>query len=401
MSSSISWIDFADENRNTMMDVVKLFREKDTIDELGVGTVRDAFSNYFFPGTSTIQTRAKYMLFVPWIYEKIEAKRISHPKSAEKARRYEIKLIKVLLKSEDTEGVIGSSAGEELQRLPSEIYWAGLYDWGIRRFPGSRSEYHRSLTNKFYRKKELYKEEGISFQENWHPGLPEAPKNFLNKASIKLSFEQAEYLKERITDTQKGSLLYCLLDYDYKEDENIFWLLDLIDDLSNKLQENVKHAQNFAELIQGAYLLYNYLLAEKRGNNDLISRYFEEIEDWKTRILARWSELKYWHDNIDQFWNSEPVISHGVAHTVKAFINSWFEIVFDSRSLENLQESDKARRLLENRERRKKGKQARLHNKRALERWSGRSGTSLFDFRWQQVKTIVSDITEGLAGEER
>jgi len=54
------------------MDVVKLFRERDTVDELGVGTARDAFSNYFFPGTSTIQTRAKYMLFIPWVYKKLE-----------------------------------------------------------------------------------------------------------------------------------------------------------------------------------------------------------------------------------------------------------------------------------------------------------------------------------------
>ena len=37
------------------------------VDELGIGIIRDAFANYFFPGTSTIQTRAKYFLIVPYV----------------------------------------------------------------------------------------------------------------------------------------------------------------------------------------------------------------------------------------------------------------------------------------------------------------------------------------------
>jgi len=52
-----------------MLDVINAFSEKDTRDELGFGSVRDAFADTLFPGTSTIQTRARYFLFVPWIYE--------------------------------------------------------------------------------------------------------------------------------------------------------------------------------------------------------------------------------------------------------------------------------------------------------------------------------------------
>lgn len=49
------------------MDVINLLSEQGAVDELGIGIVRDAFANYFFPGTSTIQTRAKYFLIVPYI----------------------------------------------------------------------------------------------------------------------------------------------------------------------------------------------------------------------------------------------------------------------------------------------------------------------------------------------
>lgn len=58
-----------------MLDVINLFRQKDTRDELGLGVVRDVFADILFPGTSTTQTRARYFLFVPWIYHDLERRR--------------------------------------------------------------------------------------------------------------------------------------------------------------------------------------------------------------------------------------------------------------------------------------------------------------------------------------
>ena len=49
-----------------------LFGEHDTRDELGIGSVRDAFADTLFPGTSTITTRARYFLLVPWTYQRLE-----------------------------------------------------------------------------------------------------------------------------------------------------------------------------------------------------------------------------------------------------------------------------------------------------------------------------------------
>jgi hypothetical protein len=42
-----------------MLDVVDLFREHVMRDELGVGSVRNAFADMLFPGTATIMTRAR------------------------------------------------------------------------------------------------------------------------------------------------------------------------------------------------------------------------------------------------------------------------------------------------------------------------------------------------------
>jgi hypothetical protein len=58
MMSAFVWLDYSERERRKMLDVVDLFREHDTRDELGVGSVRDAFADMLFPGTSTIMTRA-------------------------------------------------------------------------------------------------------------------------------------------------------------------------------------------------------------------------------------------------------------------------------------------------------------------------------------------------------
>ena len=63
----LGWIDFSKEDRQKAFDVINLLSEQGAVDELGIGIIRDAFANYFFPGTSTIQNRAKYFLIVPYV----------------------------------------------------------------------------------------------------------------------------------------------------------------------------------------------------------------------------------------------------------------------------------------------------------------------------------------------
>ena len=77
MPSTFTWLDYSEQERRKMLDVIELFGERTTRDELGLGGVRDAFADLLFPGTSTIQTRAKYFLFVPWVYQLLEEKRVS------------------------------------------------------------------------------------------------------------------------------------------------------------------------------------------------------------------------------------------------------------------------------------------------------------------------------------
>jgi hypothetical protein len=68
LAATLTWLDHDTTDRERMNRILALFRERDTRDELGIGVIRDLIADELFPGTSTIQTRLRYMLFVPWIY---------------------------------------------------------------------------------------------------------------------------------------------------------------------------------------------------------------------------------------------------------------------------------------------------------------------------------------------
>src|SRR5690625_5457401 len=69
MTSVFGWMATDAEQSRRMMEVVDQFRDSTTIDDLGLGGIRDAFSDTLFPGTSTLHTRIRYALFVPWLMQ--------------------------------------------------------------------------------------------------------------------------------------------------------------------------------------------------------------------------------------------------------------------------------------------------------------------------------------------
>ena len=147
MASRLAWLDYSDHERRKALEVIDLFHEDETRDELGLGSVRDSFADQLFPGTSTIQTRARYFLFIPWIYRELESHRMSAHEVGLCLRREEVRLMDELVESDDTRGVIGKQSRDSLKRLPSSVYWSGLGTWGIRRFRGSQEDYHRILAS--------------------------------------------------------------------------------------------------------------------------------------------------------------------------------------------------------------------------------------------------------------
>ena len=65
----IGFVDYSHEERNRILSTLKLLGDQTALDELGIGVVRDAYSDLLFPGISTLQTRAKYFILIPYLFQ--------------------------------------------------------------------------------------------------------------------------------------------------------------------------------------------------------------------------------------------------------------------------------------------------------------------------------------------
>ena len=245
-------------DRRKMAQVIDLFREEDTRDELGLGVVRDALADLLFPGTSTIQTRARYFLFVPWIYRRHEEKGMAVADVARKARSDEDKLIEALVQG--GERPIGVDKRTALQRPARSIYWAGLSTWRIRCFQGSQDQYHRAWDALMRRRREaLVDDDGElvdrSASVTWDPELPEAPTEFLKLASFALTRQEAEYLQHRILGLGATLLGYLVGKTKPAEDAEFAWTHPAAESFPPPFRGQVEHARLFSEAMHGAALL--------------------------------------------------------------------------------------------------------------------------------------------------
>jgi hypothetical protein len=395
MASSFTWLDYSEQQRRQMLDVIDLFREQETRDELGIGAVRDAFADMLFPGTSTIQTRARYFLFIPWIYQQLEAKRVTSDQVRLKARKLEVTLIYALLESDDTAGLLGKQAKENLQRLPSNVYWQGVRVLGICLYQGSQDQYHRWL-DAYYRavdRAERDKGADSSVLPNWHPSLPEAPEDFPDTASFDLEPEEGRYLRDRILAHAPRTLFAFLVDNEHTSaDVDFPWEHPLFADFPGPILEQLHHARNFSEAIHGAAYLYNLMLAEKRASEELVDQYRKLLDDWAELVAGRADELRSW--NRRRFWQLVVTAGARITPQTRLFIDTWLELAV---SPETIPLSDKARKLVGDRERALKRGLSRLDNPRTLELWNGAAGTAALDYRWRNARVILEDVRNGLA----
>lgn len=132
--SQIGWVNFGRHEAEAVQALIGALTDSDARDELGLGTIRDGFSDLLFPGTSTVQTRLRYFVLLPGLFQKAAAQ---GGDAARALREVETQLIKdfddLRVKPDvDLKGLIGSEVKGALKRMPSAVYWSGLGAWQIR-----------------------------------------------------------------------------------------------------------------------------------------------------------------------------------------------------------------------------------------------------------------------------
>ena len=408
MPSRFAWIDVDEASRRTMLDFIDQFRDQGTLDEIGIGTIRDAFADYFFPGTTTVQTRARYFLFVPWIYQQLESKGTSSADMARKLRAAELGLLEAMRDAGVGEGerLIGTQSGAALKRWPSNIYWAGLGRWGIRRFPGSQERYHRWLDT-FYRRRrhaseDIERELGDEYAANWDPDphLPEIPKGFPQGMTMNLRRQDAEYLAHRVRISCRGSLLATLLGNASASEAKAIWMLPNRAELSEELQEPIRHACWFAQVMHGASLLYYWSAASLGRQTERADKAEELLNKWVSLLEVDWHDVLTWSATRKQLWESPAFREVKVPERTRRFVEGWIDHIVARGPAMDIWKSETALRLIKDRERETKGEaRARLWNRQQLERWDPSDAPAMLEYRWGIASSMLSDIQNGLAAE--
>jgi len=398
VSSSFGWLDTDHTQRRRMLDVVDLFRERDTVDEIGVGAIRDTISDILFPGTSTLHTRMRYVLFVPWLVDMAVSSTTSSNDAAAKLRHLEIRLIDSLLRGEerysaaDNRGIIGSEARRNLKRMPSEMYWACLHRWGLRTTDMSLNAHlrHAAVARRLAAEQPEPDDPGARFAPNtsgFDLGGIDPPKDLLKQTNMDLTPEEAGLLTERLDVHASGSLLGWLTvrPHHIDPDAPAPWDLDL-SGAPPQIRTAVEHAHRFSTLIHGARLLYNLLLAEAAEMPDGVDQLRSQLHEWRAQ-LERTAALDSW-DQTD-FWALLRQHQPRLSLPTQTFVDRWIMILSHTTHVED---DPDARDHLRSREFQIKGARARLHNSAALERWGRALNVSPLVFRWPETRRLLLDL---------
>lgn len=380
----VGWIDFSSKDREKAMAVIDLMKENGAVDELGIGVVRDRLADILFPGTSTIQTRAKYFFIVPWCMIEAEKNFKNKVDYLKRLNNIETDVIKALIKNEpsNTTGIIGKDSIGTLKRKPSEIYWNGLRTYNIMPFNISRNQYISSIkTNKNHDIEEGDDKDSYYLDNDeirWNITKPR--KNWKENLTLSLTKEESEFLKEKIARYHPNSLYsYIINNKDISlEDEDIYDLT-----FKNTLPEVVRNdldlALNFGKVIHGAHIRYNIILRQKNSVE------IEDYEDYWNQWCNKMSQFNWDKFNIDRIYEFAQTTKG-----TKEFIEGWFKATRELDNI-NLGQLDK---MIEAREYSLKGQRAKLKNYGNVDvsKWVG---LGMLEYRWRNVKTLVKDIKDG------
>jgi hypothetical protein len=402
--SSLSWLDFSEEDRRRMLEVVALFRLQDTRDEMGIGSIRDTLADMLFPGTSTLQTRARYFLFVPWLYSHFERLRVPAARIQSRLRDDEVRIMRALAAAGERDGLIGQVSGESLQRFPASIYWNGLRRWGIARFPGGQAQYHRALDlihedRRTHQRTDDGEPLGDGIDATWDPALPDAIHGFpyLPEMDFSLRQEEASYLHERLMLSCAESAFPQLIEFGLPNDEASFiWDHPRLEAFPDSLQSTIRHAECFSMAIYGAALLYNFMLAELEDIEEWVEAYRQDLSAWCEEMQGASPRLMAWDRRA--FW--EKLHQHGrIPYLSERFVSTWFALILDAGEIPEIMDSDTARGLVREREQRLKRARSRFRSERHRHMWSGAAGAYRLDYRWRIARRIAADILRGLGRE--
>ncbi|GEM_PF-345093 len=432
MSAYFGWVDFSPTAKNKVKQFLDIMGMGGVMDELGIGSIRDNVSDKLYPGISTLYSRAKYFFITPYIltYWKYSNKIINPDGTVGKIEKDSLQFFETMEINANTaiigyykgnkikETYFGSVSGPELKRQPSSIYWSGLKRYGLIK---TEESLNQMLINDHSIVEDLIADQpedegtkeggeifGISkisvpYDKDWMRNLSEN--------GVLLTQSEAQTLKNRMTCEEYNNSLISQLLLDnnlwnlYKEKtttegypSNRFtrFTKSAINypNINEDLRNNLILAYNLAIFLYGPHVVYNMLLRQKIGREDLCDVYRNHAKVWFAGLKT---------NMID--WNSFDIRNYFEARVnvpgyTKKFLVDLQELLKSNNDWNSIEL--KISELVDSQERKNKNKKSRFYKIEhghsiesdiQEEKWIG---LSLLEYRYGSCYQIVNDIYTSL-----
>lgn len=405
MQTFLGWIDGDPSHEGAVLKALGSRGQQDAREELGLSSLRDSFADTFFPGLSTIQTRARYFFFVQWCCE-LAARRSTEDDILAALRRHEVDLIKALSHLGARHGVIGIDSQEQLQRMPSDIYWSGLQRLGLRQVDGGTSYWARSVVAARDADRQFPAREGETSPSSglgFDPDRPAMPEGFPKTTGLdfRLTTEERRALRRRLSGAcidPKGRLhVHNLMTVFPRHGERLPASMDLWDHpMIPKLTADTQHlldlARAFAEVMYGSGILYRRIVARlslpEGGSLDRYDGHDAGFRAWSEGLRSRDVELVI--SGMDEVVRLGVLTRHTIGTETQDFVKAWAGLCRDAPALPT---SQAAEALVSAREVALKAGAgtSRVRSRLARKRWKGGDAQRL-DYRWGTAHRFLNDL---------
>lgn len=305
----LGYVTFSSEEQQLVHNVLQQINQG-AIDELGLGRIRDAFSDQMFPGMSTLHRKSKYFVLLPALYDQLAKTNIADRKAIpEFIRKWEINMTISMLKYANehnipTEGITGNSIGidnlrkgEFVKIRPTSIYLSSLKFFGLVDDTMNLTDliWQQSLKNheasvKGRRTKNDEDPDETDGNIGANPNFFAFPSYDFSKEStisLQLTVYEAQILKQKIIascckEVKDNLYSYILKDDSITIENDYFKMKDVVDNFPANCSD-LKMVYNMAyDFSKWAHLMntyYRYVFYQKTANEDARNTQKKHIDD--------------------------------------------------------------------------------------------------------------------------
>lgn len=400
----IGFVNFNTEEKKRVAKMMQLLQESEAIEELGIGRVRDHFSNTLFPGTSTLQHHTKYFVVMPSLYYHTAFKSRKFQNLAEVSRyikEAEVQITRQMAKWDNNQinttetGITGINTLKDalndynkyVKYDPAYIYGSGLARYGI--IPDTGVERLILELNKKHfadpHNKGALKNEDTTEDAGDLTGDNQVIKtcgesyDFFNGKTMTLALteKEASFMKDRIHSSCEGTMLAYLIDskYDLPERIGYFEIEELLSELDPKVVNVYKKSVLFSKLMHLIDWRFNYSYFDSFGNTDEA----EVCKDEYEKLLVEYKEVILNEGAFKALFD----YTRSIDMMLTEFCEACYKAIIGGEPT-RVDQLVKAREHTVKRERSKIGNSAYKNQ--------GRGKPLPNTFRWETVRTMVNEI---------